>query len=155
MKNHFLFIFIVALFILPYPSVWAQWPVQRGIGGRHGHPPCWLPEDLHMTAEQMEMLKSIQGAYLNDITSLRNDLLNKRYELKRLILDPTSKADDIRAKQQEAFVLDTQIQEKLIDYQLKVREILTPQQFRLWISRYQVGFGPERGHRHGMRMRGR
>jgi len=74
---------------------------------------------------------------------------------KRLIFDPTSEADDIRAKQEEAFMLETQIEEMVIDYQLKVREILTPQQFRLWISRYQVGFGPRRGHRHGMDMRGR
>jgi Spy/CpxP family protein refolding chaperone len=155
MKTQFLILFSVALFFLPYPFACAQWPVQRGMGSVQGHPPCWLPEDLHMTAEQMEKLKSIQGSYLNDITSLRNDLLNKRYELKRLILDPTSNADDIRAKQQEVFVLETQIQEKQIDYQLKVREILTPQQFRLWISRYQVGFGPRRGYRHGMGMRGR
>ena len=155
MKNHFLIIFIVALFILPYPSVWAQWPVQRGMGRGHDHPPCWLPEDLQMTVEQEEKLKSIQGSYLNDITLLRNDLLNKRYELRRLILDPTSKADDIRVRQEEAFVLEAQIEEKVIDYQLKVKEILTPQQFRLWISRYQVGFGPRRGHRHGMGMGGR
>ena len=107
-----------------------------------------------MTAEQMEKLKSIQGSYLNDITPLRNNLLNKRYELRRLISDPASKADDIRARQEEASGLEAQIQEKIIDYQLKVREILTPQQFRLWLSRYQGGFGP-RGGRHGMGMRGR
>jgi Spy/CpxP family protein refolding chaperone len=155
MKTQFLILFSVALFVLHNPFAWAQWPVQRSMGSGKGHPPCWLPEDLHMTAEQMEKLKSIQGSYLDDITPLRNDLLNKRYELKRLIFDPTSEADDIRAKQEEAFVLETQIEEKVIDYQLKVREILTPQQFRLWISRYQVGFGPRRGHRHGMGIRGR
>ena len=150
MKTRFFIILFISLLILQGPFAWAQRPVQRGMGKGHGHPPCWLPDDLQMTPEQIEKLKSIQGSYLNDISSLRNDLVNKRYELRRLMLDPASEADDIRAKQEEAFVLETQIQEKVIDYQLKVREVLTPEQFRLWISRYQVGFGPRGGSRHGM-----
>ncbi len=152
MKTKFFIIPSILLIILHISLAWAQWPVQRGMGHGHGDPPCWLPEDLQLTAEQKEKLISIQGSYLSDISSLRNDLLNKRYELRRLISDPTSKADDIRAKQEEAFELETQIQEKVIDYQLMVREILTPEQFRLWISRYQAGFGQRRGHRHGMGM---
>lgn len=122
------------------------------MGRGQRHPPWCLPDDLRLTAEQVEKLESIQGSYLNDITPLRNDFLNKRYELRRLFLDPTSKADDIRAKQEEALALETQIQEKVIDYQLKVREILTPEQFNLWISRYKMGHGPMRGHRHGIGM---
>ncbi|MCK5554333.1 MAG: periplasmic heavy metal sensor [Deltaproteobacteria bacterium] len=148
----FLIILSVFLFILRVPIAGAQWPLQMGMGRGHGHHPSWHPEDLQLTAEQMEKLESIQRSYLDDITPLRNDFLNKRYELRRLITDPTSKADDIRAKQEEAFELETQIQEKVIDYQLMVREILTPEQFRLWISRYQAGFGQRRGHRHGMGM---
>lgn len=152
MKARFFIILSIFILIIQGPLAWAQRPVQRGMGNGKGHPQCWLPEDLHITAEQMEKLKSIQGSYLNDITSLRNDLLNKRYELKRLILTPTSKANDIKVKQEEAFELEAQIQEKVIDYQLMVREILTPEQFRLWISKYQRGFGPRRGHGHGMGM---
>jgi Spy/CpxP family protein refolding chaperone len=152
MKTWFFIILAAILLILRVPFAGAQWPVQRGMGMGHGHPPSWVPDDLRLTAEQMEELKSIEGSYLNDITPLRNELLNKRYELRRLFLDPTSKADDIRAKQGEAFVLETQIQEKVIDYQLKVREVLTPDQFKVWISRYKMGAGPMRGHGHGMGM---
>jgi Spy/CpxP family protein refolding chaperone len=122
------------------------------MGRGHGHHPSWHPEDLQLTAEQMEKLEFIQRSYLDDITPLRNDFLNKRYELRRLITDPTSKADDIRAKQGEALALETQIQGKVIDYQLKVREILTPRQFKLWISRYKMSLGPRMDHRHGMGM---
>ena len=152
MKIRFLIILFVSLLILRAPFAGAQWPVQRGMGNEQSHHPFCRPDDLQLTAEQMEKLKSIQRSYLDDISSLRNDLLNKRYELRRLILDPTSKADEIRAKQEEAFVLETQIQEKVIDYQLKVREILTPQQFKVWISRSKIGIGPRRGHRPGMGM---
>jgi Spy/CpxP family protein refolding chaperone len=152
MRTRSFIILSIFLFILQIPLAWAQWTAQREMGHEHGHPPCWLPGDLQLTPEQVEKLRSIQTSYLNDIGSLRSDLLNKRYELRRLMSDPTSKADDIRAKQEEAFELEAQIQEKVIDYRLMVREILTPEQFRLWISRYQEGFGPRSGHRHGMGM---
>ena len=152
MKIRLLIILFISLLILRVSLAGAQWPLQRGMGRGHGHHPSWHPEDLQLTAEQMEKLESIQRSYLDDITPLRNDFLNKRYELRRLITDPTSKADDIRAKQGEALALETQIQEKVIDYQLKVREILTPEQFKLWISRYKMGLGPRMGHRHGMGM---
>ena len=152
MKARFFIILPISLLIIQGSFAWAQWPAQRGMGHGHDHPPCWLPDDLQLTAEQVEKLRCIQASYLSDISSLRNDLLNKRYELRRLMSDPTSKVDDIRAKQEEAFELEAQIQEKVIDYQLMVREILTPEQFRLWISRYQAGFGPGRHHRHGMGM---
>jgi Spy/CpxP family protein refolding chaperone len=155
MKTRFFIILSISILILQSSFAWAQSPGQRGMASGHGHPPCWLPDDLHMTPEQMEKLQSIQGGYLNDIGSLRNDLLNKRYELKGLMSDAASKADDIRAKQEEVFVLEAQIQEMVLDYHLKVREILTPEQFRLWISRYQAGFGPGGSHRHGMGMRHR
>jgi Spy/CpxP family protein refolding chaperone len=152
MKIWFFIILAAILLILRVPFAGAQWPAQRGMGMGHGHPPGWVPEDLRLTGEQMEKLKSIEGSYLNDITPLRNDLLNKRYELRRLFLDPTSKADDIRARQGEAFVLETHIQEKVIDYQLKVREVLTAEQFKVWISRYRMGPGSMMGHGHGMGM---
>ena len=152
MRTRSFVILSIFLFILQIPLSRAQWPVQREMGHGHGRPPCWLPDDLQLKAEQVEKLRSIQTSYLSDINSLRNDLLNKRYELRRLISDPASKADDIRAKQEEVFVLEAHIQEMVIDYQLKVREILTPEQFRLWISRYQGGFGPWGSHRHGIGM---
>jgi Spy/CpxP family protein refolding chaperone len=152
MKTRLFIIVIVSILIIRVPFAGAQWPAQRGMGRGQRHPRWCLPDDLRLTAEQVEKLKFIEGSYLNDITPLRNDLLNKRYELRRLISDPTSKADDIRAKQGEAFVLETQIQEKVIDYQLKVREVLTPEQFKVWISRYRMGAGPMRGHGHGMGM---
>jgi Spy/CpxP family protein refolding chaperone len=155
MKARSFIILSVFVFILLSSFTWAQPSGSRGMADGHGHPPCWLPGDLHLTPEQVERLQSIQGSYLNDVGSLRNDLLNKRYELRRLMSDPASKDDDIRAKQEEVFVLEAHIQEMVIGYQLKVREILTPDQFRLWISRYQADFGPGGSHRHGMGMRNR
>jgi Spy/CpxP family protein refolding chaperone len=152
MKIRLFIALFIFLLILRVPLAGAQRPLQRGMGRGHGHPSWCLPDDLQLTAGQMEKLKSIESSYLHDIAPLRNELLNKRYELRRLIEDPTSKADDIRAKQEQAFALETQIQEKVIEYQLKVREVLSPEQFKVWISRYKMGAGPMGGPRHGMGM---
>lgn len=100
----------------------------------------------------MEQMESIERRYLKDMSALRHDLLNKRYRLRRLFSDPTSKADDLRSKQKEVFALENQIQERILDYELKVRDILTPEQFRLWVSRRQMQSGRMMHHGPGMGM---
>ncbi len=125
---------------------WAQEPV--GEAPRERHPPCWLPEDLHLTDTQMEIITSIQRRYLGDIRNLRGDLLNQRHDFKRLLSDPTSEAADIRARHHGVLTVESRIQEKILDYQLEVREVLTPEQFTLWVSR-QRKFPRPRPHRKG------
>ena len=149
------FSIILFMFVLPLivPPALAQWPGQRGMRGGNRHPPCWRPDDLHMTPEQTERLKSIQSSYLSDIRRLRNDLANKRYQLRKLMSDQASSRYDVRKNQEEVFRLETQIQEKMVDYQLKVKEILTPQQFKRW--RYQERSGNRMGPQHGMGIRNR
>jgi Spy/CpxP family protein refolding chaperone len=124
----------------------------HGMGGRS---PFWLPKDLNLTSKQTEQIKSIQRRYLEDIRGLRNDLLNKRYSLDLLLSDPTAKSAEIRAKQREVSALQNQIEEKLLDYQLKMREVLTPEQYRLWASRSRMppGRGMHQGQGMGMTFR--
>ena len=133
---------ILSLFALPLPQAWAQQPKHRHMmEGHHHH---WLPEDLQLTDKQIERIESIERRYREDIRSLRHELLNKRYSLQRVLSDPTAKSSEIKAKQKEIFALENQIQEKILDYQLEMREILTPEQFRRWGSRDGMSFG------HGM-----
>jgi len=143
---------VLSFFFLVFHAfpAWAQRlvPEQRV----EERPPYCLPEDLQLTPKQIEQIKSIQGRYLKDIGVLRNELLNRRFRLRKLLSDPASKASNIRAKQKEIFALENHIQERTLDYQLEVRDILTPQQFRLWVSRQRKPFGPRRHHRRGMGM---
>jgi Spy/CpxP family protein refolding chaperone len=125
---------------------WAQEPM--GKGPRERHPPCWLPEDLHLTDTQMEIITSIQRRYLGEIRTLRGDLLNQRHDFKRLLSDPTSEAADIRARHNGVLAVESRIQEKILDYQLEVREVLTSEQFTLWVSKQRKPPRP-RPHRKG------
>lgn len=140
-------VILLSLFLLGLhvSSAWAQ-PRMQGNRIRGG-PPCWIPEDLRLTPEQIGQMTSIQRHYLKDMIVLRNDLWNRRYALRRLLSDPTAESSEIRAKQKEVFTLGNQIQERILDYQLKVRDILTPEQFRLWVSRNRMPLG--HGMHHG------
>jgi len=143
-------LFFLLLVVFQSPPLWGQ-PTEGGeTGGFKGRPECWLPEDLQLTAEQIEKMESIQKSFLEDITPLRNDLFNKKYSLRRLFSDPASSATTIKAKQEEVFAVQRQIQEKLLDYRLKVRDILTPEQYQLWMSKYQMRPGPMMRHRQGI-----
>jgi Spy/CpxP family protein refolding chaperone len=135
-------LFFVFLFVLPLSPGWAQKMEDPQL--------FWLPEDLRLTNKQVQQMTSIQRRYLTDIRFLRNDLLNKRYNLQRLLSDPKAKSSEIRARQKEMFVLESQIEEKLLEYQLKVRDILTPDQFRLWVSRNHRRHGSGMHHDRGM-----
>ena len=125
---------------------WAQEPMGGGPKGRR--PQCWLPEDLQLTDEQIDIITSIQRRYLGEIRILRGDLLNQRHAFKRLLADPTSEAADIRARHNGLLAVETRIQEKMLDYQLQMREVLTPEQFTLWVSQ-QRKFPRPRPHRKG------
>jgi len=124
-------------------------PEQRG----EERPSCWRPEDLRLTQQQIEQIESIEHRYLREIRGLRNDLLNQKYQLRRLLSDPTSQATHIRSKQREISALENQMQDRILDYQLEVRQILTPEQFSLWVSRQRSPFGPRKHHRRGRGMK--
>jgi Spy/CpxP family protein refolding chaperone len=79
--------------------------------------------------------------------------VTKRYELRKFMSNPATRPHDVRRKQEEVFRLETRIQEKMVDYQFQVKEILTPQQFKRW--RYQERSGPRMAPRRGRGMRNR
>jgi Spy/CpxP family protein refolding chaperone len=145
----------VSIFVLSVSPIEAQQKKRRP--KTRGDSSYWAPEDLRLTPQQNEKMKTIQRRYLKDIQVMRNDLHNRRYTLRRLLSDQNAKSKDIRRKQREVFALENEIQERLLDYQLQVRDILTPQQFRLWVSKNQgrSGHGMHRGSGMGMMDHGR
>lgn len=144
-------IFLCLFFFVWYPPQGRAQQLIRGGWGRGGPSFC-LVQDLRLTQQQIDRMRTIQRRYLEEIRALRNDLLNKRYDLERLLSDPQVKPSEIKAKQREVFLLENQIQERLLDYQLKVRDILTPQQFEAWVSRNRMSPGHRMHHGRGMGM---
>ena len=137
----------LSLLLLYILSPWAQSLVPEH--RVEEDPPYWLSEDLRLTERQIEQMEFIQRHYLEDMSGLRNERRNREFRLKRLLSDPSSKPAEIRSKQKEVSALENRMQERTLDYQLEVREVLTPEQFRLWVSRQHMPFGRRGHHRHG------
>jgi Spy/CpxP family protein refolding chaperone len=83
---------------------------------------------LNLTEEQSEKTKGLSEALKNDIAPLRVEMIKKRMEIRLLWMQPNPDADSIKAKQKEIRVLRGQMGDKLTDFRLAIRNILTPEQ---------------------------
>jgi Spy/CpxP family protein refolding chaperone len=106
-------------------------PAQGPMMGPMHHPMVDWVRRLNLTEEQMEKLRKLREAYLQDTLAWRNERLVKRYNLRNMLRDPQADAAKILAKQREISELDAKIQERTVLFQLAAREILTPEQLQL------------------------
>ena len=85
---------------------------------------------LNLTDEQYTAIKRIKIMHVKKILQLKSDAMGKQHEFKGLIGDPSASEEAIRAKGHEIETINIQITKELIEYELSVRKILTPEQIR-------------------------
>ena len=107
-------------------------PPEIGMRKWRGESPCWRASDLDLSSEQRKSLELIQQAFFRDAQILRAQLFTKRFELRELFVSPTIKIELIRAKNSEIIELESKREEKSIEYLIKVRNLLTPEQLQRW-----------------------
>jgi Spy/CpxP family protein refolding chaperone len=120
----FLFVFVAS------PSF--SQPPGMGMREWRGEAPCWRALDLDLSQEQRKNLELIQQAYFRETQLLRAQLFTKRLELRELLIGPTIKIESIRAKNSEIIELQSKEEERSVEYLVKVRNLLTPEQLRKW-----------------------
>jgi Spy/CpxP family protein refolding chaperone len=105
-----------------------------GMGGRpwRGETPCWGALDLTSSPDQLKGLEQIHQAYLRETQLLRAEIFLKRLELREVLTSPTSKGESILSKYSEMNQLQSKLEEKSIEYLIKVRSLLTPEQLKDW-----------------------
>jgi len=119
----------------------------RGYGGG-----SWYGGDLpalsglNLTAEQTAKINTLREAHLKDVKPLQDKMFSKRGELRLLWLQQNPDQDKILAIQKEIRTIRDQLQDKRDAHQLKVFNVLTPEQQ----AQYKA-FGPGRGFGPGMR----
>ncbi len=118
--------------------VLAQW---GGTAGRRNSPvsdsPCWTKAYLEATPEQLQSLGELQRSFYKDISSLRNQYLNQRYELQSLLDSSEPDTRVILEKQRRFSDLQKKIDEISLQYFLKARGFFTTDQ----LSRLPPGCG--------------
>jgi len=112
-----------------------------------GEAPCWRASDLDLSQEQRKNLDLIQQAYFREAQLLRAQLFTRRLELRELLIGPTIKIGSIRAKNSEIIELQSKEEERSVEYLVKVRNLLTPEQLQKWCPEQEL---PAMRHRmHG------
>ncbi|MCX8116795.1 MAG: periplasmic heavy metal sensor [Desulfobacterota bacterium] len=93
---------------------------------------CLRASELNLTSEQIKGLQHLQQSYLQETQTLRAQLIAKRIELRELLTNSSSRMEIIRMKYMELAEAQIRMEEKTIDYLIKIRHLLTPEQLLLW-----------------------
>jgi Spy/CpxP family protein refolding chaperone len=118
----------------------------RGFGGpAYGSPP--IP---NLTAEQSAQIQALRDSFLKETEPLQKELYAKGQELRKLWSTQNADPAAIKAKQNEIFGLQAQLQEKATSFRLEVRKVLTPEQLAqlpdfsqdAGFGHHGMGFGP-------------
>ena len=97
-------------------------------------PACVPLESLGLSEEQRNSIERIEKDYNDQILGLRSELMGKRFELQSVFRNPQADEQQLRARAQEVMEIHNRCQAMMIDYQIEIRAVLTPEQLRLWCA---------------------
>lgn len=131
---------IFCLFFILTASLSFSQPAGKGMKKWKGEDPCWRASELNLSQEQRKELDLIQQAYFQEAQLLRLQLFTKRLELRELLTNPTVKTETLRGKTSEIIELQSKQEEKAIEYLIKVRNLLSPEQLKAWCPEQEFLF---------------
>ena len=100
-----------------------------------------------LTPEQRTQLQEMRRKFHDETSQLRESIFSKRQELRSLWSDPNADPKVIINKEKEVRELQDQMQDKMVQFKLEARKVLTPEQLSQFGER---GMGPGFGHGPGM-----
>ena len=136
-------VLLVAAIAVPVLAYGPGWGKGRGMGMGFTNRVIPYYESIpNLTADQSSKLKELREQRAKEVLPLRNELINKRAELRNLWLQANPDEAKIRAKQHEITGLENTLQEKMAEHRLECQKVLTPeQQAQLQSARPTQGFG--------------
>jgi Spy/CpxP family protein refolding chaperone len=151
MKLKIPILFFCLLFILAVSPAFPQ-PPGMGMNKWREENPCWRASELNLSQEQRKSFDQIQLAYFREAQILRLQLLAKYFELRELLINPTTTTESIRVKYLEIIELQSKQDEMAVEYLIKVKNLLTPEQLKNWSPEQE--FPSFRQRMHGMGLMG-
>ena len=88
--------------------------------------------ELSLSEVQNTSIEQINASYRDKIIQLRSEVMVKQIDLKSRLRDPEVNETKIEAMARDIRIMHVKLQKMMIDYQLEIRRILTPDQIRLW-----------------------
>ena len=107
---------------------------QSGTGMRRwrGESQCSRASELNLSREQRNTLNLLQRTYFREAQLLRLEIFTKNVELRELLTNPSVRVETIRGKTSEIAELQSKQEEKGLEYLIKVRNVLSPDQLKTW-----------------------
>ena len=95
---------------------------------------CMPVASLDLDGEQRTAIEKIDKIYNEQKIVFQGALMHKRFELQSVFRNPQADEQKIRSLAQEVSQLQDQFLATTIEYQIKVRAILRPEQLRSWCT---------------------
>jgi Spy/CpxP family protein refolding chaperone len=116
-------------------------------GGDMGLGPMGFGSRLDLSSEQRAAMQQLMEKYRVDTQTLRDELIQKRTDLRAAYADPKASDAAILARQKEANTLMQKMRDKMVQLKLEQRKIFTPEQLVKMseAAQQRQGKGPGRG----------
>ncbi len=130
-------LWLIGLFI-SWHSVGLSQPLQDPSNSprRMGHwrkvTKCSRVSELELSSEKQKELQLIQQTFLKEIQLLRAQLFTKRLELREILTNPTIREEAIRPKYLELVEIQARLEERTIEYLIKIRSFFPSEQLPFW-----------------------
>lgn len=110
---------------------------------------CWSTSELALPEEKQKELQLLKQNFLKETQLLRAQLITKRLELREMLTNPAIREEAIRPKSQELVDLQNRLEERAIEYLIKVRNYFTSEQLPFWCPEEEFPFYTLMKERHG------
>jgi hypothetical protein len=101
---------------------------------------CGRASELNLSPEQTKGLNVLQQTYFRDMQLLRAQLITKRLEFRELLTNPAVRMESIRTKYIEVTETQSKMEEKVMEYLVKIRSLLSHEQLKFWCPEQEFPF---------------
>lgn len=156
MKKTMIAMGLVAVMLIGVTHAFAQNPGAQNPGPgpgpghwRMGHQYWGQRGGPSLTPEQRTKFQELRRRFNDETAQLKGAILTKRLELQSLWTDPKADPKAITDKEKELTALKGQVRDKMVQYKLEARKVLTPEQISQLAQRREMGNRFGRGHMGG------
>lgn len=95
---------------------------------------CIPLSKMELSSGQAETIEAVRSSYRRRILQLRSNLMVKKIEIRNLLNDPETGEEKVLAKAGEIEDLNRAFDRVVLNYQLEIRRVLSPEQIRAWCT---------------------
>ncbi|MCE5334902.1 MAG: periplasmic heavy metal sensor [Desulfobacteraceae bacterium] len=133
MKNGWIVLLLLLAFLSElHPACAGQQRTSSPVARISGD--CLSTGELQLSEEQRSAIARIESQYKDRVNRLQNRLMGKRLEMQQGFRDPEINEANLRAKAVEVSDLQRECLQAMLDFQLAVRALLSPDQLRIWCA---------------------